>query len=220
MRVSILQPTYWARTHVWNRVLSSDVFIWLDHVKFSRSSTKWEDRTIVEGRDQRATVLRLPLKGPRTVSWDEAGLNDGWLDHRRTVQMCYGRSEHWDIVREMLANVYEPGARTINEVCRRTFDQVREYLGVRAEIVSSRELGPSSSKGQLVLDLVHAVGGTSYISGAPGLSYLPLDKFAEAGVEVVVQDWPAPETRGGLVNPSVLHVVAHYTRDDVIRILS
>jgi hypothetical protein len=40
MRVAILQPTYWARAHVWNRVLRADVFVWLDSVKFSRSAAK------------------------------------------------------------------------------------------------------------------------------------------------------------------------------------
>ncbi len=65
VRVSILQPTYWARAHVWNRIFSSDVFIWLDSVKFSRSATKWEDRTVVEGSDGRPIVLRLPLRGSR-----------------------------------------------------------------------------------------------------------------------------------------------------------
>ena len=48
-----MQPTYWARTHVWNRIFTSDVYIWLDSVKFSRSATKWEDRTVVEASDGR-----------------------------------------------------------------------------------------------------------------------------------------------------------------------
>ncbi len=66
MRVAILQPTYWARTHVWNRVFTADTYVWLDSVKFSRSATKWEDRTVVELSDGRPVVLRLAAAGNAT----------------------------------------------------------------------------------------------------------------------------------------------------------
>jgi hypothetical protein len=65
-----------------------------------------------------------------------------------------------------------------------------------------------SAKGQLVLDLVKSVGGTSYITGEPGLSYLPLERFQQEGVDVVVQAWKAPVTRWGLADPSVLDLLA------------
>jgi len=43
-----------------------------------------------------------------------------------------------------------------------------------------------STKGDLVLDLVKKVGGTSYISGAPGLSYLPLTRSYRLGSDTRV----------------------------------
>jgi hypothetical protein len=56
--------------------------------------------------------------------------------------------------------------------------------------------------------LVAAVHGTCYVSGAPGAAYLPLDRFAEAGIAIEVQDWSAPVTRNGLRNPSIIHLLA------------
>lgn len=208
MRVSILQPTYWARTHVWNRVITSDVFVWLDSVKFSRSSTKWEDRTIVEAPDGRPVVLRLPLRGSRNVLWAEAGLNEGWQRHERSIRHCYSGYPAWPTVEPLLEGVYGRPADTIDEVCWRTFEGVANLLAVTARVVRASGLGVSSSKGQLVLDLVTAVGGTTYLSGGPGAAYLPIERFAEAGVAIEVQDWPAPVTRHGLTDPSVLHVLA------------
>ncbi|MGO9217215.1 MAG: WbqC family protein, partial [Streptosporangiaceae bacterium] len=69
--------------------------------------------------------------------------------------------------------------------------------------------GVNSAKGQLVLDLVKKVGGTSYISGGPGISYLPLERFRQEGVDVVVQAWKAPTARRGLADPSILDLLAN-----------
>ena len=208
MRVAALQPTYWARAHVWNRVLSADVFVWLDGVKFSRSAAKWEDRTVVESGDGRPVVLRLPLRGSRNALWAEAGLNRGWRRHEKTIRQCYSRRPHFSAIEPLLRDVYGPDAATIEQVCWRTFQQVARQLNPRCRVVRSSTLGLSSSKGDLVLDLVRAAGGSVYLSGAPGSAYLSRERFEAAGVSLEVQDWPAPRTEAGLANPSVLHLLA------------
>jgi WbqC-like protein len=209
VRVSILQPTYWARAHVWNRILASDVYIWLDSVKFSRSATKWEDRTLVESSDGRPVVLRLPLRGSRLALWSEAGVQPAWRRHLVTIKYCYGKRPHWNQVGPAVAAVYEQEAETIAEVCWRTFQACLELLAPGVRVVRSSDLDVHSAKGDLVLDLVKEVGGTSYISGGPGLSYLPLDRFRAEGVDVLVQAWQAPVTRRGLADPSILDLLAN-----------
>lgn len=205
-----MQPTYWARAHVWNRVFSCDVFIWLDHVKFSRSSTKWEDRTLVEGRDGREVVLRLPLQGSRTVPWMDARIHEGWTRQARTIEGCYRRAPHWPMIAQLSHEVYDEAARTIDQVCWRTFDAVRQVLHPKALVLRSSDLDIHSRKGDLVLDLVTAVGGSSYLCGAPGAEYLSAEAFAERGVNIEVQRWTAPVTAGGHSNPSILHLIAHH----------
>ncbi len=208
MRVSILQPTYWARAHVWNRILTSDVFIWLDSVKFSRSSTKWEDRTVIESPDGRPIVLRLPLRGSRTVLWSEAKLSEGWQKHLTTITQCYSKRPRWPEISDLIESVYREDAETIDEVCHRTFAAVASVLEPPCRFVRSSSLDVAASKGQLVLELVQAVGGTSYVCGGPGVTYLPLEKFSAAGVDVLVQNWNAPRARKGLANPSVIDLLA------------
>jgi WbqC-like protein family len=209
VRVSILQPTYWARTHVWNRIFSSDTYIWLDSVKFSRSATKWEDRTVVELSDGRPVVLRLPLRGSRLALWSEAGVQPAWRRHAVTIRHCYAKRPYWDKVAQAVEAVYETEAETIAEVCWRTFQACLGLLAPSVRVVRSSDLGVRSAKGDLVLDLVKEVGGTSYICGGPGLSYLPLERFRREGVDVVVQAWQAPVTRSGLADPSVLDLLAN-----------
>jgi WbqC-like protein family len=204
-----MQPTYWARTHVWNRIFSSDVYIWLDSVKFSRSATKWEDRTVVEAVDGRPVILRLPLKGSRLALWSEAGVQPTWRRHLLTIRHCYAKRTYWNTIEGLVEAVYERDADTINEACWRTFQTCLQILAPEIRVVRSSDLGVHSAKGQLVLDLVKNVGGTSYISGGPGLSYLPLEHFRQKGVDVVAQAWKAPIARRGLENPSILDLLAN-----------
>jgi WbqC-like protein family len=204
-----MQPTYWARIHVWNRIFTSDVYIWLDSVKFSRSATKWEDRTVVEASDGRPVVLRLPLKGSRLVLWSEAGVQPAWRQHLVTIRQCYSRRQHWAAVAQAVEAVYEHEAGTIDEVCWRTFQACLRLLAPDVRVVRSSDLDVHSAKGQLVLDLVKKVGGTSYVSGRPGMSYLPLERFRQEGVDVVMQEWKAPIARRGLANPSILDLLAN-----------
>jgi hypothetical protein len=185
------------------------VFIWLDSVKFSRSATKWEDRTVVEASDGRPVVLRLPLKGSRLVLWSEAGVQPTWRRHLVTIHHCYAKRPHWNTVAQTIEAVYEHEAETIAEVCWRTFQAGLQLLAPDTRVVRSSDLDVHSSKGELVLDLVKAVNGTSYISGEPGLSYLPLERFRQEGVDVVVQAWKAPAARRGLADPSVLDLLAN-----------
>lgn len=220
MRVAILQPTYWARAHVWNRVLAVDVFIWLDTVKFARSSTKWEDRTVVETPDGRPVVLRLPRCGPREVPWREVRLNTGWRVHRATLQSCYGRRPYWRAVLPYVEGVYATRADTIEEVCRRTFDATLTLLGTGPRVVRASELAAFGAKGELVLALVKAVGGTTYLSGGPGAAYLDMARFAAEGVKVEIQSWAAPVTRHGLANPSILHLLAEFGPDTTRELLT
>lgn len=219
MKVAILQPTYWARAHVWNRIFWCDTYVWLDTVKFSRSSTKWEDRTVIESNDGRPVVLRLPLRGSRSVSWADAGLNDGWRKHLTTITQSYSKRPHWADVREVVEAVYRDDADTIDEVCFRTLRGAASLLSPRCRFVRSSSLTAQSAKGDLVLELVEAVGGTSYICGEPGVSYLPVEKFEAAGVEIVVQRWQAPKARHGLANPSIIDLLANVGIDGAKQIL-
>lgn len=220
MIVSILQPTYWARCHVWNRVLNSDVFVWLDSVKFSRSSTKWEDRTIIEGSDRRPITLRLPLCGSRNVLWKDAGLNESWVGHRVTIGQAYSRAPYWPSVRALVDGIYQTPASTIDEVCWRSFLSTTSVLNPQCRVVRGSDLKANSAKGELILDMVREVGGTAYIAGGPGATYLPGDLFASKGVKILVQDWKAPVTRGGLANPSVVHLLAHAGPEETRRLLA
>ena len=89
------------------------------------------------------------------------------------------------------------------------FRPVLQLLAPAPILFAALTLTCIPQKEQLVLDLVKKVGGTSYISGGPGFSYLPLERFRQEGVDVVAQAWKAPTARRGLADPSILDLLAN-----------
>ncbi len=209
LRISILQPTYWARTHVWNRILDSDIYVWLDHVQFARGADRWEDRTLLEQADGRELILRLPLNGSKRVPWNEVGVRQDWLKHRKSIEQNY-RNIHEDI----FDRVYRP-AEHMETICWRTLLEVKDILQPRTAIVKSSDFSFGEKKGDLMLEICNFFQADEYLTGAFGASYLPVDDFTEAGVKIVVQDWKAPKTvKGEIANPSILHLMNGASNDE------
>ena len=124
------------------------------------------------------------------------------------------RSARWS------SSVYSEDATTIDDVCWRTLQAVNGILEPECRFIRSSSLAIDSVKGDLVLDLVQAVGGTSYLTGEPGLAYLPVDRFAERGIDLIVQAWQAPTAKRGLLNPSIIDLLANRGPDFAREILS
>jgi hypothetical protein len=152
--------------------------------------------------------------------WSEAGLNDGWRRHLVTISQSYSKRPYWPAIKPTVESVYRDDAHTIDEVCWRTLIAAASILKPGCRFVRSSSLGATSTKGDLVFDLVRAVGGTSYLTGRPGTAYLPMARFARAGIEIVVQEWRAPTTRHGLANPSIIDLLANLGAESSKEILS
>jgi hypothetical protein len=69
---------------------------------------------------------------------------------------------------------------------------ILNLLSIKTPLILSSELGITSKKTDLVLDICKKLGATTYYSGALGKNYLDKDAFQANGIEVVYQDYPHP----------------------------
>lgn len=216
MRVTILQPTYWARMHVWNRILTSDVFVWLDHVQFARSPQKWEDRTLLSRPDGQTTQMRIPHRGHSRIPWNEAlcGRSAWPHEHQHLIYQFYHDAPYYHHIMRPVTDLYWWAADTIERYCLGSLAVVwHQCLRPDTHFVRSSELNIRSRKGDLMLDIVKSLGGTEYLTGGPGADYLPKNKFRQAGIKIVVQDYQSPIPG----NPSVLSPIAQYGNQEARR---
>lgn len=196
MIVGIHQPNLLPWLGFFNKLASSDVFVLLDTVKFSRGSRT--NRVQVLGGGE-PTWLTAPV---RRAGAGEPIIGDAVIDDSRpwrrkairtlesSYRSCPGFAEAFELVAPLLLDETDRLA-ALNE---RGIRAVAGALGIgRPRIVRASELDADGAASELLAGLVDAVGGTIYLSGAGAGGYLEEEPFARRGIEVRIQRFRHPD---------------------------
>lgn len=202
MRVVISQSMLFPWVGLLEQVRLADVFVHYDDVQFSKGSF----------------VNRVQLKlaqGPRWLSVPLPGLRLG----QRIDQVALPPAPDWvprhlDLIERALdgapfladalalaRDVYAADDRHLGPLARRSLLVLSDYFGLQAgrRFVDVTALAVGGSGSQRVLDVVKAVGGTTYVTGHGAANYLDHEAFERAGVAVEYMRYarvPYPQLHG------------------------
>ena len=185
MIVSAHQPNFAPWLGFFDKMLHSDVLVFLDTVQFTKRG--YQNRTQVKGSNG-AQWLTVPVisKGryyqtTREVEIDES--SDWRRVHLRTLRTLLAKAPHRD---ELLASVEPIYARTdLRNLADLNIALIRVLtsgLGISTRMVRASELACDGQSTELMLNLATAVGGDIYLSGPTGRNYLEPALFTTAGV--------------------------------------
>ncbi len=198
--VSIHQPNFAPWTGFFDKLAGVGTFVLLDTVPYSKGS--YANRVHLLGRDgpQWLTVPVL-TKGRLGQPTDQVELNEAkdWrTEHLRTITSLYGRAPYVGWVRGLLEPVYEAPHTLLADLCVDLLERVVGRLGYPTRLVRASTLDHTGSASGLLASLVAQVGGTTYVSGPSGRSYLDETLFVARGIEVVYHAYtPRPYDQGG-----------------------
>lgn len=194
--VVIHQPDFVPYLGFFQRFLSADQFIVLDHVQFvTGTSRSWTHRDKIKtpAGEQWITlsVRKAPLGTPidqielsTSVDWATANLN--------LLKQNYRHAPFFDEVLPLVTQLYEAPPRLMADFNLRSIELLMDLLDVRLPWVRSSSLQPEGSSNELLIDLLGKVGATHYLSGNGARGYMQPEKFAQAGIEVVWQNFVHP----------------------------
>ncbi|MGE4504857.1 MAG: WbqC family protein [Desulfovibrionaceae bacterium] len=217
--VAIHQPNFFPWLGYFAKIARADVFVFLDGVDYPKSGKSmgsYSNRVKLdiggEARWWGCPVVRESGPQPirevfiRKEPWREKVL--------KTLEQNYSRASRFaeliDEVRGMVGLEEERvGAYNIANVRR-----VCELLGLSCEFVLQSEVEAPGHSTELLVNVVRAVGGSTYLSGTGGAKeYQDESMFAAAGVELLYSPFrPEPYERGGapfLPGLSVLDALLH-----------
>lgn len=194
--VSIHQPAYLPWLGYFDKIRRADLFIYLDSVQFQKQSFQnrnkirtadgWTWLTVpveTKGRLYETPLKDLPINN--RVNWRRK--------HRAAIEMNYRKAPRFEPVMSLLERFYAREWERLSDLCYATMTAFNRELAVDTEIRKSSELDAlEGSKSDLLLSICQAVGATSYLSGALGQTYLDVDSFERAGIEVQFQDYRHP----------------------------
>lgn len=210
--VAIAQPGYFPWLGMIDRMRKADIFVLLDTVDFDR--TAYQHRVQIKGSSG-PQWLTIPFVHNFPQKIHDVQIADPlWAKrHKQTLITAYGRAPHFDEVWDWLGPWYTHLAEpteyssskqnfippyTLSSVTISSTLLLAEWFGYMEKIYSSyvMELNEGPFKGEksdLVLDVCHRVGATTYLCGRGGSHYLNWQAFADAGIAVEIHDYQPQE---------------------------
>lgn len=218
MRVAVHQPNYAPWCGYLAKLFQCEAFVFFDDVQLPQGRSYVSRTKIAQGRDA-DTWLTVPISKSGKPTIDRVTISDPhWGDkHLRTLQHTYARAACAEEVLSLLTPVYETAGVGLAEFNMSLIRTVAAYLGWSGTFHRSSD-HPSERKADArIAELVEAVGGQVYVSGAGGENYQSAATYADRGIELEVRPYtPVEYERSGwpfVPGLSCLDALFHGGRD-------
>lgn len=192
VRVSIHQPHYLPWLPYLGKIAHSDCFVILDDVEFTRNG--WQNRNKIK-TPQGPLVLTVPVKQKLAQKIAEVEVPDsGWRKkHWASLRQAYAKAPYFGVyAAEVEAFFSQPWPDLVEPTCA-MLHWLLKTLGLNLPVVRSSSLGVASSSTLRLIEIVRALGGKSYLSGAHALqAYLDPALFEEQAMPLHLFDWSCP----------------------------
>jgi hypothetical protein len=194
MILSAHQPAYLPWLGYFDKIMSSEIFVYLDTVQFEKNS--FTNRNKIK-TPQGAVWLTVPVKIKghigktmmeieidNSLDWRKKHLNAIFLNYKKALRFeaCYAKLEI----------LYENQYQLLAELCWEQLLFWLKELNITTKIVRSASLPIDAKKSDLVLELCRYYKADHYISGILGRNYLQEEDFARNGIAVKFQEYQHP----------------------------
>ena len=190
--VGIHQPNFLPWVGYFDKILKSDVFIFLDDVQVPKKGGSWSNRSriLIGGRPQWITAPISRGSGLQRLNEVEVNVINWQEKIEETIRMAYRRAPYFDETMSVLIEAFSFETRRLSDWNRNAIQIILKHLGKPLpEIRLSSSLGVQSGSTQRLCELVESVGGTIYLSGNGSLGYLDEGFFEKRNIALNFQEF-------------------------------
>ncbi len=190
--VSAHQPHFLPWMGYFNKVLRSDVFIWLEDVQFRKNY--FQNRTKIKSNTGElwlsVSVKKAPLE--TNISDIEIALKKDMVKASKTLRTYYSKAEYFKSIFPQFEDILLKDYHHLNDLNYDLFILVLDILEIDTKIVRSSELLEKEYEdpNERLLAMCNASEATQYIAGKGGRNYMNQDAFAKNDIEILWQDFP------------------------------
>lgn len=193
MLVGIHQLHYLPWLRYFEKIAAVETFVVLDNIQYNKNG--WQNRNFVKGPQGRV-LLTVPVLDRFQQDLQEVQINNNvsWRKkHARTMEQLYRAAPFYGDYGPFLQATYAREWSSLNDLNRHMLHFYLDALGIETGIVYASDLNVPGEATDRLVNLVQAVGGDTYYSGAYALEvYLDKQTLDEAGVGLALQEWHAP----------------------------
>ena len=186
--VVITQPTYLPWLGYFYIMKEADVFVFLDHVQFQRSSwqcrnrikspTGWFWLTVPTHRKGRCSIKDVEIDN--TQSWQKK--------HWKALKLNYGKASYFDLYSPFFKSVYEKN--WIKLVCLNIYiiKYLASQLGLAPIFLRSSKLRVQGKRTRMVLSICKTLNADRYVTTPTAKEYMEEDNaeklFRDEGIAI------------------------------------
>ncbi len=189
VRVAIHQPNYLPWLGYFAKIANADVFVFLDDAQLPQGRS-FVHRTRIHsptGGDWLSAPVR---RSERQLIRDVRFADEDWRRrHRATLLHTYRRTPHFEPVMALVDRILEADTDLLAAFNMRAAMLLAEHLSLPCRFELSSAFAVESTSDERLIDLVKAVGGDTYLSGAGGQNYQHPAKFEHAGIDLWVREF-------------------------------
>lgn len=195
--VGIHQPNFFPWLGYFQKILRSDVFVFLDHVQFQKTGGTWSNRVKMlsssDGKWITAPINRS-FHGVKSVCDVEFRQDDPWRERLLTfLSLNYGRAPYFSEVIDALTGFVLNPEQNMAKYNACAVIGIAGKLGIDPERFEwSSRLETEGHSNEMLISLVHSVGGDTYLSGGGAGGYQNDALFEAAGIRVLPQNFLHP----------------------------
>ena len=189
MKIAIHQPQYFPWPPYVHKVMSADIFVYLDTVQFSKNGVQNRNQIKTTQGPQWLTVAVKHELG-RSIRETPLAQVSATVKHWKTLQANYARTPGFQRWKDELESLLYQEYRTLDEVGIASTEWMIEKLGVDNKRVRASDIaGTHGRASELVASICEALKGDQYLTGTGALAYLQVEDFKRINCEVLVQRW-------------------------------
>ena len=196
MIVGIAQPTFFPWIGYYNIIKNSNMFVFLDNVKFEKHSWQMRNRVKNSSKHSDSEVwMSVPTKGVTNNTLIKDVIIDNtknWKQkHVKTLKNNYSKSFQ-EI--KFLTQIYDNEWNKLADFNIESITKCCQYLGIKTKLIKASDLLATGKKGDLVLNICKELNANEYFSTIGSKDYLEdyKDSFEDARIKITYHNYTHP----------------------------
>lgn len=192
--VTISQPRYLPACNYIQRMELSDIFVYLDNVKYSPRD--WENRNKIKLTTGKTNWMSVPIihrNKDQLIKDTMINNQQRWWEEHLNMLICnYGRAKYFKRYIDFFRDTYSKKWYYLIDLNIYIIDFIIKELGISCNFVKASDLNVKGTGQDLLINICKKLKGDIYISGPLGRNYIEKKNFEKNRINLYYHDYKHP----------------------------
>ena len=191
--VGIHQPEYLPWLGFFKKMMSSELFVFLDDAQFRKKG--WQNRNRIRIKNG-TTLLSIPVHAHSYPDINDVTIDNqkNWSTrHKKSILFNYASAPFFDEIKDFIESIFNKKFEYLVDLNTEIIKFIMKELDIKSELCFSSELEIEKKGSDRVLDICKAVDADNYITGTFWAeSNLRIEEFKKFNINVEFQKFQHP----------------------------